>query len=113
MTSARADLWHSRYWNTDGGRAVYWIERALRAGATYTAKQAARCFWILACDALGEVAARREVEIAGLAFPDEMLGGVYAEYQRQRAQLEPRRKSARQTAKRNSGATSAQKAKAA
>lgn len=98
MSGVNADLWQYRAWNTDAGRAVYWLRRALQPSASYTAKQAAKCFYILACDALGETTIRREIEqIAGLTFP-EWLAGVYAEYQRIRDMQAPVKRRALRTA---------------
>lgn len=63
-----------------------WLGKALKPGASYTAKQACKCFYLLTCDDIGEMATRREIQLSGLTFPGWLVG-VYAEYQQLKAQI--------------------------
>lgn len=67
---AQADLWNRRNWNTPAGVMVYWLKRALKPGASELAKGAAKCFYSIALQRIGEVETRRALELADLSLPD-------------------------------------------
>jgi hypothetical protein len=49
---------------------VHYVRKASAPGASYTIRQAARCFWSLSLQYEGEVVSHAALKEAGIALPD-------------------------------------------
>ena len=73
MRNVNAEQWAERPWNQPVGRVAMWIRKAMQIGASYTAKQAAKCFYTMLIEEIGEVEARRQLHALNVSVPHWLM----------------------------------------
>lgn len=72
MTKSHAELWPTRWWNTDAGRVVWWIGWHKQTGSELS-RAAALMFYTMLVQDFGSEGALRQVQQFGVEPPVQAI----------------------------------------